>query len=878
MKFVISSKTAFCFLSSILLITSISLSQSKDEHSLSLREGWFIQSSEKISVKGDEISKPGFPVENWYATSVPCTVLGALVRNKVYRDIYVGKNFESIPAEQFKNSWWYRTEFLLKNSPENKIIKLEFDGINYRANIWLNGKMVASSDQAAGAFRRFEFDVTGIATPGQKNVLAVEVFAPKPGEPTLGFVDWNPKPPDNSMGLWREVRVMTTGDVTINFPFVKTKVNLETLNEARLEISAEVQNNTKKKVAGILNGQIESIQFSQDVTLKPLETKFIVFSANNYPQLNIKNPRLWWTHDFGKPELSDLHLAFNISNQVSDSKDIRFGIREVSDYFNEKGHRGYKLNGKNILIRGGGWVDDLLLDNQHKKVEAQVKYAAHMNLNTLRLEGFWGTSEDLYNLCDENGIFLMAGWSCQWEWENYFGKPEDEFGCIKSPEDIKLVAQCWKDQVKWLRNHPSIFVWAEGSDTLPRPELEKEYIKILAAADPTRPSLISTKDKVSSISGKSGVKMRGPYDYVPPIYWYVDTENGGAFGFNTETGPGPQVPPVESIKKMIPEKDLWPINDVWNYHCARNEFGNLDRYNEAMTKRLAAPASLEDYCKKAQLLNYEGMRAMFEAFGANKFTSTGIIQWMYNSAWPKLWWQLYDYYLMPNAAFYGARKACEPLHILYDYGTKEIVAVNNSLNSAADLKAVINVYSFDLIDRFSKELSVSLPADESKKIFAIPALQGLSKAYFVDLRLYDKSGAQVSNNFYCLSTKPDVLDEARTEWFVTPVKEFADMTDLNKLPEVQLNVKHHFTREGSKEVAQVELENPTSRLALMIELKLLKDKSGASVLPIFWEDNYFSLLPGEKRTLVGYYSVEDLEGEQPVLKISGWNVNIGRIQ
>jgi exo-1,4-beta-D-glucosaminidase len=297
-----------------------------------------------------------------------------------------------------------------------------------------------------------------------------------------------------------------------------------------------------------------------------------------------------------------------------------------------------------------------------------------------------------------------------------------------------------------------------------------------------------------------------------------------------------------------------------------------------MTKRLAAPASLEDYCKKAQLLNYEGMRAMFEAFGANKFTSTGIIQWMYNSAWPKLWWQLYDYYLMPNGAFYGARKACEPVHILYNYGTKDIVVVNHTLNSYDGWKAQIKVYNFDLNDKFNKNIIISVPPNESEKIFVLPVLEGLSKTYFLDLKLYDKSGALMSSNFYCLSTKPDVLDEARTEWFVTPVKEFADMTDLNKLPEVQLNVKCHFPREGSKEVAQVELENPTSRLALMIELKLLKDKSGASVLPIFWEDNYFSLLPGEKRTLVGYYSVEDLDGEQPVLKISGWNVDVGRIQ
>jgi exo-1,4-beta-D-glucosaminidase len=861
-----------CLLSAALVFTAAGFSENNPENSQALRQGWFVQSSEKAAAEGDEISKPGFSIGKWHPAMVPGTVLGALVRDKVYRDIYVGKNFELIPAEPFKDSWWYRTEFFLLEDAAHNIIRLEFDGINYRANIWLNGKLLAGADKIAGAFRRFAFDVTGLAKTGVKNALAVEVFPPQPGDLTLGFVDWNPKPPDKNMGLWREVRLMRTGDISLHFPFVKSKVDLDTFKEARLEISAEVRNNSQTKVAGVLCGQVESVVFSRSVELGPRETKLVKFSPDDTPELVIKNPRLWWTHDFGSPELYDLHLSFKTGSAVSDSKHVRFGIREVSDYFNEEGHRGYKLNGKKILIRGGGWVDELLLDTQYRKLEAEVKYARHMNLNTLRLEGFWGENEDLYNLCDENGIFLMAGWSCQWEWEDYFGKPTDDFGGLKSPEDIKLAAQSWKDQVKWLRNHPSIFVWLMGSDLLPRPALEKEFIQVLTVDDPTRPSLISAGGKVSTLTGKSGVKMNGPYDYVPPNYWYVDIKNGGAFGFNTETGPGPQVPPVESVKKFILAKDLWPINDVWSYHCARGEFNTLDRYNEAMTKRLGAPQSLEEYCLKAQFLNYEGMRAMFEAFGANKFTATGIIQWMYNSAWPKLWWQLYDYYLMPTGAFYGARKACEPVHILYNYGKGEIAIVNNTLSGQDDLRAAIRVSNFDLTDKFSKELTVSLAPNESQRIFTLPDLPGLSKAYFVDLRLFDKNGAPVSSNFYCLSTKPDVLDEAKTEWFVTPAKDYADLTELNILPQVQLKASHRFTKEGGKDVIIVDLENPASQLAFMIELRLLKDKSGVSVLPIFWEDNYFSLLPGEKRTLRGTFSAEDLGGEKPVLKISGWSV------
>jgi exo-1,4-beta-D-glucosaminidase len=517
-------------------------------------------------------------------------------------------------------------------------------------------------------------------------------------------------------------------------------------------------------------------------------------------------------------------------------------------------------------------VDDLFLDNRNPKLLAEVLYAKHMNLNALRLEGIWGTSEDLYNLCDATGILLMVGWSCQWEWEDLVGKPNDEFGSIKSPEDIRLIADYWRDQVKWLRNHPSIFVWMEGSDTNPRPELEQEYINILKEDDPTRPALISAKARTSTLTGPSGVKMAGPYDYVPPVYWYVDKENGGAFGFNTETGPGPQVPPLESLRKMIPEKDLWPINPVWYYHCARNEFFGLKRYNLAMDNRLGPAKDVEEYATKAQFLNYEGMRAMFEAFVSRRPKTTGIIQWMYNSAWPKLWWQLYDYYLNPTGAFYGARKACEPLHLIYDYGTGDIVAVNNTLEPAEKLKAAIRVYDLNLKEKYSKTVPLGLLADEVKKVDTLPSLSGLTTTYFLDLRLFREKDALVDANFYCLSIKPETLDYSKNEWFVTPVKDYADLTALASLRPVKLKVTDKFSQSGPRWKLTVDIENPSSDLALQVELRVVRDGSGEIVLPIFLDDNYVTLLPGERRKISGVFATDDLRGEQPVLKVRGWNV------
>jgi len=881
------------------------------ERVASLNDLWYLQSSEKAKAAGEQISKPGFKIESWYPAIVPSTVLGTLVQNNVYTDIFVGDNLKSIPTAPFEASWWYRKEFTVPSGPGLTHAWLEFDGINYRANIWLNGKRIADASTTFGAFRRFSIDVTADVKTTEKNVLAVEVIPPKKGEPTIGFVDWNPAPPDNNMGLFRDVRIRATGDVSIENPFVVTKLDLEAFKEARLTVSAELRNHSNKKVAGTLEGRIESLRFSQDVALEPGETKKVEFTPESASELVIKDPRVWWTHDLGKQELYQLTLIYVQKRDkaaekaepkppaekpaeagakvkakpgmpgmpgmprgpFSDLRVVRFGIREVADYLTEQGHRGFKLNGKKILIRGGGWADDLLLDVKPKKLAAEVLYARHMNLNALRLEGFWGTSEALYNLCDRNGILIMVGWSCHWEWENYIGKPADErYGGITSAEDIALVAESWKDQVLWLRNHPAIFVWAEASDLIPHPDLERRYIEIMKDIDPTRPTLVSTKGNTSDVSGPSRVKMLGPYDYVPPVYWYVDTKNGGAYGFNTETGPGPQVPPIESLKRMLPEDKLWPANDLWNFHCCRGKFKTLDRYNEAMDRRLGPAKDLDDYVAKAQFLNYEAMRAMFEAFVANKHKATGVIQWMVNSAWPKLWWQLYDYYLQPNGAFYGARKAGEPVHILYNYGTQDIVAVNSTSTPSPKLKASVRVLDFDLKEIIAKTVDFGLLADEVKTIDVLRLPGGLTKAYFLDLRIFKEKGQLVDANFYCLSAKPETLDEENSTWYVTPIKDFADLTALNDLKPVTLKVKSNFSKDGTSTKFTVELGNPSPDLALMVEIRVARDATGETVLPIFLDDNYVTLLPRETRKISGLFATDDLGGEQPVVKVRGWNV------
>ena len=864
-------KKTFYFIFIPFLLSIKIFPQNNNTFRIELNKNWAIKSSKEINADGSTISTLNYNLRDWYPAEVPSTVLGTLVKDKIYKNIFYSKNLDKIPTEQFKVPWWYRTEFKLPIQNGIETVKIQFNGINYRANIWINGNEIAASDTIQGCFRIFEFDVSKYVKFGEKNALAVEVIPPVKGEPTMGFVDWNPRPPDENVGIWRNVYLKLSGDVSINFPYVRSKVDTASLKKAEITVSSELKNNSDKTIVGVLKGKIGKIKFSKKVTLLAKESKLVTFKPTDFHELIIHNPRLWWTHDFGKPSLYNLSLSFLIIDKVSDEKKIQFGIREISDYFTSQGFRGYKLNGKKILIRGGGWTDHMLLDNTLQNLKSQVQYAKQMNLNTLRLEGFWGENQDLYKLCDENGILIMVGWSAQWEWKGVFGKPADEFGGIKSKQDMDLVAESFKDQVKWLRNHPAIFLWAYGSDKVPRPALEKRYLKILKNNDPSRPYVASAHEHTSSVTGKTAVKMRGPYDYVPPNYWYTDKNYGGAFGFNTETGPGPQVPPIESLRKMIPEDSLWPINSEWYYHCSRGMFKKLTRYNDAIDNRLGNPVNLKDYERKAQYTNYEAMRAMFEAFGANKFISTGVIQWMYNSAWPKLWWQLYDYYLMPNGAFYGAQKAGEPLHIQYNYAGNSIDVVNNSLKDYKNVTAKVEVLNFNLNKKFVKKTNFNIAPNVSKKLLSIPGLKELSKTYFVDLKLI-RNNKLISSNFYCLSTKPDEVDTAKTTWYVTPEKQYADLTELNNLHKISLDVKKSVMTKNDKVFVTAEIKNSSNSLAFMVRLTITSDKKDNAVTPVYWDDNYFTLLPGEKRIVKGYVSKLKLKNSNPFLRISGWNI------
>ncbi len=852
--------------------TSITHSIASGGRVKDLTSGWQIQSSQFMASTGNTISTESFVPERWYKAVVPSTILGTLVTDGVFKNPYQGRNLSNIPDSLFDVPWWYRTAFSLpKKAVGFDHVTLKFLGIIYKADIWLNGKLIADSNSVFGAFRQFEFDVTNDVHFGAMNILAVEVHKPGPGALTVGFVDWSPEAPDHNMGLWRPVELHVIGDVAIENPFIASKVDTATLKEASLTVSAELVNKIDHDVKGELSGRIGNLSFSQKVSLAPLQRKTAAFSPKAFHQLEMKNPRLWWTHDFGKPNLYEIHLKFVEDGTVTDFTDFKFGIRQINDYINKESFRGYILNGKNILIRGGGWADHIFLDQNKENLEAQIDYAVNMHLNAIRMEGFWGESSDIFNLCDEKGILIMVGISCQWEWKNLFGgNAEDEYGCIVSPKDMATAAESFEDEIKWLRNHPSVFVWLYGSDKYPRPELEKDYQSILSRYDTTRPFLSSAGEHTSTITGSSSVKMRGPYDYEPPVYWFADTAYGGAFGFNTETGPGPQVPLLGSLRKMLDPDSLWPINGEWYYHCSIGEYQGLPKYDSVIDARLGKPTDLFDYERKAQFTNYEAMRAMFEAFGAKKFKSTGVIQWMYNAAWPKVWWQLYDYYLNPTGALYGAQKACEPIHVEYNPADHGIVVVNSTLQPCNNLTLESDMMDFNLKKVFSSQKKINIPANASDEVLVCPEIDPGTPTYFISLRLYSR-GSLVSSNFYALSTTPDSIREKKSSWHATE-SSYANLTELNTLPEVKLETKHEFVRRRDDCLVKAVIRNPTTELAFMVYLSVKQGDTDDTVLPIFWNENYVTLLPGETRTIEGHFHAGDLHGTQPRLEVTGWNI------
>jgi exo-1,4-beta-D-glucosaminidase len=844
-----------------------------------LHSDWRLESSCKVSAKPEAISLPGFDDSKWHPAIVPGTVVGSLVADKTLPDPNYGKNLNSFPGaftnnkiqaanldmpagSPFRCSHWFRTEFAAPAAFANRAIWLHFLGINYRANIWLNGKQLADRAEVAGAYRAYEFRIGDLLHREGKNALAVEVFAPEKNDLGLTWVDWNPTPPDKDTGMWREVFLSSSGDVTLRHPFVNSKLD-STYKSAALTLSAELCNTTDHEVKATLHANVGDIQLAQPVELAAKETKIVRFSPDQFPQLKLSSPHLWWPYQMGDPYLYTAKFRVEISKETSDSVSLEFGIREVTSELTESGGRLFKVNGKRVLIRGAAWAPDMLLRWSSWKLDADLAYVKHMGLNTIRLEGKTDR-DDFFNKTDKLGILVMPGWICCDAWEHW-----NKW----TPETKKIAAASLIDQISRLRNHPSVFVWLYGSDGPPPAEIETMYLDLLKQLEWPNPTVSSASATPTKVTGQSGVKMTGPYEYVPPMYWLSDKKAGGAWSYNTETSPGPAIPTKESLAKFIPKEHLWPIDDYWNFHSGGERFTTIDVFRDALTRRYGAPDSLDDFERKSQAMTYDNQRSMYEAYARNKYVSTGVIQWMLNNAWPSLIWHLYDYYLVPAGGYFGTKKAQEIVHVQYDWDTNSVSVVNGKYEDLKGYKVTAKLYNIDAKEAGSHDATIDLAADSATKAFDLPAPANLSTTYFLKLQLHDASGNLVSDNFYWLSTKLDTMDwKHKKDTVYTPQKDFADLTGLNSLPQVKLEIHAAAHDMGQTGTIHLHVKNTSSSVAFMIHPRLTKGPNGDDLVPIFWDDNYFSLLPGEEKTVAVSFAIADLSGAEPVLTLDGYNI------
>jgi exo-1,4-beta-D-glucosaminidase len=843
---------------------------------LELKQGWSVQSDCKVHGDGPTFSKADFHPKGWYSATVPATVLAVQVAAGEFKDPYFGMNLRSIPGtsypigKNFSNidmpvdspyacGWWYRKSFHIPAAERGRTLWLRFGGINYKANIWLNGQKIADASQVAGAYRTYEFDVTAAAKAGAENVLAVETFAPKPTNLGINWVDWSPAPPDKDMGLWGAVSLTESGPVTVRSPMATTHFPDASLSTADLTVLAELRNSTNHSVEGKLEGTVAGVKISQSVELAAGEGRTVTFTPDEFPQLKLQHPNIWWPAYVGKHPLETLTLRFVIGGKVSDSQTVRFGIREVTSAMTPQGYKLFNVNGRHILIRGGGWSQDMMLREDPVRLAQQFRLVQDMHLNTIRLEGKLET-DDFFRLADEHGILIMAGWCCCDHWEHWKKW---------TPEDLEVATASLRSQSLRLRSHPSLLVWLNGSDGPPPANVETAYLNVLKETHWPNPVLSSAAARTTTVTGPSGVKMSGPYNYVAPSYWLRDKKYGGAHGFNTETSPGPAIPSLDSLKKMLPAKDLWPQDEVWDYHAGSGVFKNTHLFDDAMTAMYGPAKTAAAYNRVAQAMAFDGERAMFEAYGRNKYTSTGVIQWMLNNAWPSTFWHLYDYYLDAGGGYYGAKRACELLHVQYSYDDHSIYVVNSMYAASPDLTVSASIYDLKLHELFHKTTKMDSAADSSIKAMDIPdsVFQANSSVYFVRLELRKANGEVVSRNFYWVPQKLTEFDWGKTKYTYTPAKTYADLTALSSLPpariEASLTIKGRMLR--------LHLRNPSRALVFQLAATA-HDARGKEITPLPWSDNYIELMPGEKRDLRAELP-QHLKGEGNLsVTVSGWNV------
>ncbi len=834
---------------------------------LVIGSGWQLQDVAKVTQAGAEIAAAGFKPEGWYAATVPGTVLTSLVTDHVYPEPLYGENNrpEIIPESLARTSYWYRTTVTVPKAYKGHHVWLNFEGINYSAEVWVNGTKVGTTK---GAFIRGIFDVTALVKPGKTAVVAVEVTPqPHPGVPhehtltnglgrnggitaidgptflcTIGW-DWIPAIRDRDTGIWRKVFLSATGPVTVKDPLVTTDLPLPRTDSSDVGVSATVENLSDKRQKGVLKGEIENIKFEKEVELAPHSTQRISFDAKNTPALHMEHPRLWWPNGYGPQNMYKVHLSFEqggfFGKKISDAQDVDFGVRKISYSVPGTDTLTISVNGVQVFIRGGNWgMDEAMKRIPRARLEAEIRMHKLANLNLIRNWVGQSTDEDFYELCDKYGIMV---------WDEFF-QPNPSDG--PNPDDIPTYIANVRDKILRYRNHPSIMLWCARNEGFPPPEIDALLRKLLAELEPTR------RYQPSSTDGP-GVRSHGPYNWRVPRALYTVTDDY----FKTETG-SVSVPTLESIEGMMPKKDWTMITDDWAEHDLAKGAQRGDQYPLVLASRYGALENLPDFVRKAQLANYEAFRAMYEGRNALLFhPTTAIITWMSNPAQPSFVWQLYHYDLEANASLFAVMHAGELVHIQYNEANGQLQVINNLPTAVDGATAHVTIYNLDGTVAARNETKVTASADMATNLGVVEIPAGGSAVHFLKLELDDAEGKAISSNFYWegQAATPD------------------DLTGLNQLPMVALDVQATSKDEGGTRTVTVTVHNASANIALMAHLQLRR-KSGERVLPAYYSDNYISLVPGESRTITIEADASAFNGEDALVDFDGWNVTVAPAQ
>jgi hypothetical protein len=825
-----------------------------------------MQDAAKVSQPGDQLSQASFPAKDWYPATVPGTVLTTLVDNHVYPEPLYGENNrpDKIPESLCHTDWWYRAAFAVPAAYAGKQIWLNFDGINYAAEVWVNGQNVG---QIKGAFIRGIFDITSLVKSGDSAVVAVRVSPqPHPGIPaehtigagngpiggitridgptfacSIGW-DWMPGIRDRDTGIWQRVFISASGPVIIKDPQITTDLPLPHTDSADVTVSTRLQNVGNQPENCVLKGSFANVSFEEPVKLAAGASQSVTFDPKKFSQLHVVNPKLWWPNGYGAPNLYSLHLSVTAAGADSDAQDVSFGIRKITYDVPGTDSLALSVNGVRVFCKGGDWgMDEALKRVPHERLEAQIRLHQLANLNMIRNWGGQSSSADFYDLCDQYGILV---------WDEFF-----QFNSA-DPADLDLYMTNVRDKILRIRNHPSIAVWCGRNEAYPPKYLDDAVRGALTELDPSR-------WYQSNSGGGRGANSGGPYDWQTPEDYDQFSEKKNfnkKETFKTEIG-AISVPTLESIKGMMPKKDWNTINDDW----AEHDFmaGRGRKYPSIVEKRYGKIANLADFVRKAQMMNYEGYRAMFEGRQAQLFNPVqGILTWMSHPAQPSFVWQLYHYDLEPNASLFAVKKACEPVHIQFDevnHGTIQVI--NNLPTPLSGAHARVILYNLDGTSPYQHDYDVTAAASTATVVGSVAWPAGLSPVHFVKVELRDAAGKPLSDGLYWhgLPDKPD------------------DLTALNDLPVVPLKITAARHDAGDKLLLDVTLSNPGPQVALMAHLQLHRGTSRERVLPVYYSDNYLSLAPGGEKTVTIEAARSSLKNEKPLIMVDGWNIAVNPV-